>query len=730
MIRLKRMGVAGTTLFKASTFEFHDGISYVYGLNKSTALKTNNSNATGKSRFFGYLSELLYDVPVVGLKQDRHKAGKRFVEFEYAGHQVKIMSSFATNGREKVTIWMDGQQRSYLTAAKGKAAIAKLFRPTVEDFNAYVYIDSRVPHPLVRGTSTERKSFFTAFFGLDRIDAERKVFNAELSALLRVKAAHAELKRSYTEIRADVLTSAQVQKLQDQYRVTKAKVAALGEKQAHAQNVRRLTEFCASFKPQLTKLEAYLGGTEFSEEVFTEIRKDALWALKDARKGLAEAREWEAYCRDLEVYKKAVSACTGEPDPDLYAEGALKYERARTVQASVEDQLAALGRCKAPEEVEEPSGDLEALLGKQSNLKATLSHSHKFGSSGKCYACGQAVEVVDQDQVEESLRKIQSRIARHRAYAEYQREAEAYTAYLDQRRTLVAKLKKADRMVDKYHEDYDNYQVVRNIKRPPAFAGRRLQSSVMERVLSDAQEKLSVLDLLKPNLETILEARALSDQARAAAAKFDDSQLYELQSRMAQIRAKLEVHQAVRTRAIEMRGRLKHLEEQLEAEEPLRLLIKGYADKSMKKMAIEAICSRLMKLVNHYSQPYFPGFNFEFVWNTQLSIIAHRPNGEPSDVRKLSGAESLLFTLVLLMSLSDFVPSRKRVSTLILDEPSSSFSEESTRVFHEMLPQLNKIFPSIVVITPKTEEQYPGAHLYTIVRTKEGAHIEEGLLVS
>lgn len=84
------MGVGGTKLFAAQTFEFREGISYIYGLNKSTSIKTNNSNQVGKSFFFSMLGELLYDLPVVGLRQDRVKTGKRFIEFTQGAIPIRL----------------------------------------------------------------------------------------------------------------------------------------------------------------------------------------------------------------------------------------------------------------------------------------------------------------------------------------------------------------------------------------------------------------------------------------------------------------------------------------------------------------------------------------------------------------------------------------------------------------------------------------------------------------
>ena len=57
------------------SFTFKPGVSVIYGLNQTSGRYSKNSNWVGKSLFFNSLSELLYDEPIVGLKQDKMKSG-------------------------------------------------------------------------------------------------------------------------------------------------------------------------------------------------------------------------------------------------------------------------------------------------------------------------------------------------------------------------------------------------------------------------------------------------------------------------------------------------------------------------------------------------------------------------------------------------------------------------------------------------------------------------------
>ncbi|WP_391857331.1 hypothetical protein, partial [Vibrio cidicii] len=173
--------------------------------------------------------------------------------------------------------------------------------------------------------------------------------------------------------------------------------------------------------------------------------------------------------------------------------------------------------------------------------------------------------------------------------------------------------------------------------------------------------------------------------------------------------ARIEMHRMTVRRIKEVKERLAELETQLADEEALKHLVHGFQDKNMKKMAIEAISQRLMVLINRYASMVFPEqFQFEFQWDTDIRIIVHRPNGqEPSDVRRLSGAESAIFTLVIVCALLNFVPEHKRCSLMVLDEPDAHMSPEMTEAMDSVVKILNTMVPSIVIITPKSERVFP-----------------------
>jgi len=155
----------------------------------------------------------------------------------------------------------------------------------------------------------------------------------------------------------------------------------------------------------------------------------------------------------------------------------------------------------------------------------------------------------------------------------------------------------------------------------------------------------------------------------------------------------------------------------------------------MKRLAIEAISSRLVQTINTYSKMVFPeDYRFEFVWtSSQLSFLCHRMvnvkgkvRPDTSDIRKLSGAESSLFSLVLIIALLSFVPDSRRCNLLILDEATANLSEENQQAMGEILKVMLQIIPSIILVTPRNSEMYEGANNFTVIKENGSSTIVSG----
>jgi DNA repair exonuclease SbcCD ATPase subunit len=175
-----------------------------------------------------------------------------------------------------------------------------------------------------------------------------------------------------------------------------------------------------------------------------------------------------------------------------------------------------------------------------------------------------------------------------------------------------------------------------------------------------------------------------------------------------------------------VRGKLRPLKLKLADRAALELLENAFSAKGVESDIIRSICEKLQQQVNKYAKLIFPeDYHFEFELETQFSITVRRKYGKAtysSDVRKLSGAERKLFSLVLLVSLLSFVPKSRRTSLLILDEPTAAMGPENVANFIRFLPVLQKIIPTIVVITPLDPSHYSSIQpeVFTVVKERNG----------
>lgn len=745
MNHIHAIALKGVGPFENVVFNIPKGISVIYGLNRAGGKASKNSNAVGKSLLTSQPAEIIYDEPIVGEKADKLKMGTRALSYTNTyGHKVVVNRSM--RGRaEKIAIKVNGKDKKFRTPTIARQYLKKSFPISQEEYNTYVHIDSRVPHPLVMGSSAERKRFFTAFFGLNKMDMERKLFAAELSKLGKIKAGFSELRVQYNKSKEDLIEDELYASMRKKARSYKLQLTQMQEEFQDVQETLRLIQYAESASEQIATLQKAMGGPITTEE-FERAVKDNTWELDKIKADLEDAEEWERYKRDNANYIEAAEKLSVRTKRAVKEYGMAEARSTATAKAKESRRLkSAIGELKADrdttdeelkgfdvEKVAMPEGDREDVLTALRAYNHQLEHAEQF-AEGKCETCGQVVQIKDPKTLRLRVKKLAEQAKQHRAYAEYKsarKQQQKLIAELSDFDTQIANLTAELKAVQGWEAIDEELQDLP--RKPKKFEGKKLQVVVLKRMLEELYERRSLLEYMRPHLETIIEFQKLTkEQIKKARATNDLSgRMNTVQERLSKIQAKLEVHQTVKGRVLDMRTRLVEMKRDLHDEEPLRLLVQGYQDKNIKKMAVEAISQRLMALVNQYAGSVFPeSYRFEFEWGTQVSMIVHRKYGKKvltSDVRKLSGAESKLFTIVLVLALLAFVPSHKRCSMMILDEPSANLSKEMTQAFQDLLPILNTVIPSIIVVTPKSDEIYEGATPFTVVKSSGVATIVEG----
>lgn len=703
---IKAIGIKGVADFKETVLPIVPGVTYLYGYN---ALDNGNANAAGKSVLASAAAEIFYDTPMVGTKQDRSKTGTRTIKWVENKKTHLVRSSFEGK-TERLKYRIDGEVAEARTTKETRKLVRRAWGLSEDDYRTYGYLDSATPHPLVRGSSTVRKAFFSSFFQLDKLDEERKIIAKRSTELKKIRAQHTELDKTFQEVKADMLTKTERAELEALVKKLKAKAKKLRALADEAQRAKSVADFKEWAKPHLAAFRALVPDLDTFEQRLKETRKE----LRRARANEEQAAEYEAYRRQLKVWKeKTADLDMSKSDSDLEA-AADAYTKACAEAARLHAELSSLGGDEKPKKVEKPDTDKDKALAKVYKLKHELEHLSKF-KKGVCSECGQPVKVRNVSVVQAELEAAQAVVKSWARYEEYKRSRTEWEQQQERVASIEKRIEKAEAAAKASKADAELWSKRRKLVKPDPVEKPEAYGDVRQ-----LEKDLHVLEFFESHTDML----KVLDQ-KFEVEPFDLDVLDKLQTKISKAEARLEVHNTVKSRAAKIRARLQELDAELEDESVVQLLLDAYGPKAAKKMAVDEISKRLMKMVNKLSSIAFKDYVFEFVWDTQVQLLVHRPKGT-TDVRKLSGAESKLFTLILVISQLMFVPRSRRLSLLILDEPSASFSGKTLEKFHALLTYIQKLIPSILIVTPKSEERYPGAVEYTVYRNAEGAEIRKG----
>src|SRR5690606_13266685 len=235
--------------------------------------------------------------------QDRVKRGQRTLKIRnYQNKEIEI-----TVKGNRPYVMVDGQMQ-----AKGskdvKKAIEKYIPITMDEFNTYVYFDSRVGHPLVMGYSQERKRFFTSFFQLDKLDKERKIFNSYLSELKAIRQSYVEVKKQYKELKLELSKYKSTEELAAKVGKIKHRLDELTVKQDKLRELHRQQVFLESTKEQRAILEKLLAGRALTEELFDELYQNCKTRIRSLEDQISQQQMYARQIRLLSEYKKAMKA--------------------------------------------------------------------------------------------------------------------------------------------------------------------------------------------------------------------------------------------------------------------------------------------------------------------------------------------------------------------------------------------------------------------------------------
>lgn len=708
---------------EATTFKIKPGLSVIYGLNQTAGKSSKNSNYVGKSLLFSTLAEVLYEEPLVGSKQDRIQTGTQQVILEANNKVYQI-----TKKNNKYSIKENSQLIDYATKTKAADFIKTIWPLSFEEYETFVHIDSRIAHPLVMGSTAIRKDFFTKFFGLDKVDAERKLYLAELSKLKETKKAYDTLKSTLFMLSQNTLSEEELNKLKTKIDKLNTKLDSAKSKLKVLTAKSQLLDLAELIKPVIEQLEIlHLSNRD---EINALLKK-----YKHQAELLDEIREqdyaYQSYLKQSKAYKEAVKNLSQTAQQYDYEE----LDQKRTLLSNyiaqkiiVEKKLDRLGNIQKTEEPRKPQLEKDQVIEQYYEYQALVKKAKQF-EKGICPTCGQEVKDFDYPAIlakYETLKAQKSSIEKYEALLEEYQENEEQLAEKEKQEQLLANLE--EKIVEL--EPFANAakELDHLPKKPEAVDQPRYTSEECNRKAKELVRRTELLEKAKQYIEKIQDYWQLEDKTKPDIDSLN-TKVNEANNKYYQYKSEYEAGKKDLEKLDLIKRDLKDFENQLGDVEPLNILIDLYQDKNLKKKIVQIIGNRLMQLVNRYaSQVFTEDYRFELDWSTsQINILCTRNAGKRkliSDVRKLSGAESRLFTIILLLALMSFIPTSKRPNVIIMDEADANLSSETIVSFQKLLVLLLQVVESIIIITPRSEDFYPNATNYTVVRNGTSRIVE------
>ena len=691
--------VKGIPFFKDQKFDLSQpGITAILGLNTNSG-KTGNTNFVGKSLFFSQLMEVMAPNKEFTNPKDRMRSGFAEVGVRVGKNEFKIRRVYKSP--EKLQVTKNGTLIDHHSLGDAKAYVSQLVGYSPDVLSLLMYLDNTKTHSLRTGDTGVRRKFFTEFFSRAAADEIKKMIKSDKDELQAKALVFEELKSRMAELKANRV-NLDVKKLPAQLDVARE---ASKRAMTRLEGLRRIDQI-ASFIRANERAWMAFGRYDGQEAKLKE-------RLRKYNKWLASAEALAEYQAQVKAFKKQRLALES-----YLAENKLTDFDAREAKSTAES--LADGVKQAEKAYSDELRTYFQKEAKKADLEASLETAEKalkrLKPEGECSKCGQAI-----------------------TNKHYKKEKAELTADVQRLREEI----EAFELGDKPEKPEPPKALMRIQRQLELWAERPRLPEKPEKPesIDDIPDDMEDVSAKRDKVRSILQAlKTVEDSGFAEELREDNFQPlrdgeYEEGLRdatvatenAARLEAELSRAEALNREGRDLSTRMKVLAKELEDFEVLDVLGKAYAGDragSIKQIIISSLCDKLEEQVNKYSKLLLPeDYTFSFDLQTQFSIIVTRNVGGKqiaSDVRRLSGAEASCFNLILTLALLTFVPPAKRPSILVLDEFNANFSAEMTSGFVRFLPVLNQVIPHVIIITPRTEDNY-GEHVRYFTVIKKGS---------
>lgn len=702
MIEFQYLHVKDRPQFKDQKFDLSKkGIHLILGYNR----KTGSNNGVGKSLFFSEIpSFLTHDTFGDVARTDKVRKGSVRFGVKRKGVLHEFERSFSP--RETISLFRDGEDLKVKDLAVAKDRMSSIVPYNEEEISSFLYLDlANGTHPLITGSTASRKDFFNKFF--KSIDA--------LSDLRKLVDSHSAEIRSSGRRLAEVITSlsALESSLPEDLEGIRDRIKVLTERQSSVQETAQEVSRAITLRLEIDRLGGHEALPENLENSLSSTKK-TLRAVTAELEKASRYSVWKSeFASSEEQRSTLLESLSGLTpfEPARYEALDSRLEREREDSKAYDRNLREYESSKS------------SLTAKIARLEASLGQLQKEAET--CPTCGAP---YDNEHAQTHLRSVKKSI---KALAQELAElVEPSFRPLSEKKVSAFQAEITD-----MSEHRRLTKELNRIVTPEAPEKPSRSASDLKEEKSRLASKLEQLEEMVTLGSLVRDWNSLSKGIRRRAMKPGAmDELISIGEELSQLKVVVAKAEVVEEQISTLRAEKKELRKKAKDSSACDLLSEAFAPNGVRREMISDVCGLLNQHVNQYaSYAFSEDFRFEFDLDTHFSIMVSRKLGkktEVSDVRKLSGAEKRLFSLVLVVTLLIFMRPDDRPSLLILDEPTATMGEDNKANFIKFLPILNRVIPTIVVITPLKSQDYAelSPTVWTVVKDGSSSTIEPGVV--
>lgn len=764
MLQLNSIDIKNYIIYDRATLHLDPGVTVIRGKNLDRKSKK-ASNGAGKSLVPGVVPGIFYDATPLPMKAKKNPREGFIKDTEL---NLKVTDRFNNKftikkffkGSVKLDLIKNDRALKFRKKDDARKRMLKLMPLNEDQFYSLVYLDTKRSPVFQYGTDAQRHHFIESLYKLnihDQLGEQvKKDWDKNREFIQELELLDRQLSQKIDENPGN---PEQLKKQQDDLI---AKVAVLRER---VTNLLQKLQECRTYET-LTKDLDLSKDTATLKILLSKAKKDLKSVKLELKQAQEHNQEYEAFkaVRDKRIELKNSLDKLSDVVIDKAVQDQLRQDRTllneiAEIEANNKEARAELEKLeskkfklsnKHKKQARESNTEAlkKALVQERTKVKeieASIedTQSHLKGDHKNCPVCNSLLSknVIKTLLAErnEAVSRLNIKITKIKEMIDYLTTMERITELknvikpvesfeevekrIDRNEALVQSMRRKILLNSSLKElpKLSKIELVPTITLEKNYNALEEQTSELTRQL----DKHENLDRLELPFKSIKQARLKRKEYEAKLEQYSPL-LDKLQARSHIVGNNLSKSEVL-VKDIEILSKfVKSLKLKTSNHRMLTALRKAFGARGIRRQRVAQIATAIELSLNSYAKMLFD-FPIKFqlvVTDTKFQILATR-NGKISDVRSLSGAESRYFSLLCLVALLPFCPNSMRVDTVIMDEIESCMDESfRQRLSSIFIPELLKIIPKIIIITPLSEKEFyiPKSYNYFVTK-KNGKSI-------